>query len=123
MNNYKYDEGKPRMELLPLDVLEEVARVLTFGAKKYKDNTWQKLKNAGKRYKGALLRHLTAIDRGELYDPESGLLHMSHVACNAMFLLYFAMKKGGGKGEQEKGMDRERSGLVDDARRKRNITE
>lgn len=105
MKDYKYDEGKSRMELLPLNVLEEVARVLTFGAKKYKDNTWQKLKNAEKRYKGALLRHLTAADNGELYDPESGLLHMSHVACNAMFLLYFTMKDELNKGGDGDGKD------------------
>lgn len=93
MKNYKHDDGKPRMDLLPLDVLEEIARVLTFGTIKYKENSWQGIKGAEKRYKGALLRHLAAIDKGEKYDPESGLLHMSHVACNSMFLLYFALKE------------------------------
>lgn len=89
----KYDQDKIRMDLLPLPVLEEIAKVLTFGALKYKDNSWQKIKNAKQRYKGALLRHLTAIDKGEKIDRESNLLHMSHVACNAIFLLYFEMKE------------------------------
>lgn len=92
-DNLKYDQEKIRMDLLPLPVLEEIAKVLTYGASKYEENSWQKLKKARQRYKGALLRHLTAIDRGEIIDPESGLLHSSHVACNAMFLLYFMMRE------------------------------
>lgn len=84
----KLDQGKVRMELLPLDALEEVAKVLTFGAIKYTDNGWQEVEDGYERYKGALLRHLTAISKGEEYDPESGLLHESHVACCALFMLY-----------------------------------
>lgn len=92
-NDMKYDQEKVRMDLLPLPVIEEIAKVLTFGASKYKDNTWQKLKKGKQRYKGALLRHMTAIEKGEIIDPESGLLHSSHVACNAVFILYFEMKE------------------------------
>ena len=85
----KDDAGKPRMELLPLPELEEVARVLTFGAGKYAPEGWRELSDGYARYKGALLRHLAAIDRGELLDPESHLPHAAHVACNALFLLHF----------------------------------
>ena len=53
---------------------------------KYSENSWQNLPNFWKRYKAALLRHLTAIDTGELIDPESGLPHIDHVLCNAAFL-------------------------------------
>ena len=55
----KLDQGKVRMELLPLNTMEEVAKVLTFGAKKYTDNGWQTVPNGFERYKGALLRHIT----------------------------------------------------------------
>lgn len=89
----KFDNGKVMMELLPLPVMEEVAKVLTFGAKKYAPNGWQKLPNAEERYLGAMLRHLSAIQKGESVDPESGLPHINHVACNAMFLTYFEMEK------------------------------
>lgn len=37
----------------------------------------------------SLLRHLSAIQRGELIDPESGLPHIDHLGCNWMFLSNF----------------------------------
>ena len=82
----KYDTSKARMDLVPLSTIESVAKVLTMGAQKYAENSWQELPDFWKRYKAALLRHLTAIDKGELIDPESGLPHIDHVLCNAMFL-------------------------------------
>jgi hypothetical protein len=85
----KFDGDKARMELLPLGSLQEVAKVMTFGANKYAENGWKSLPRAEDRYTGALLRHLTSIQSGEDVDPESGLPHIAHVACNALFLTYF----------------------------------
>ena len=82
----KYDQNKTRMDLVPLSVVESIAKVLTMGAQKYAENSWQNLPDFWKRYKAALLRHLTAIDKGELIDQESGLPHIDHVLCNAAFL-------------------------------------
>lgn len=79
-------DNKVRMELVPLTVMESLGKVLTYGAKKYADNSWQDLPDFWRRYKAALLRHLIAIDKGELIDPESGLPHIEHVLCNAAFL-------------------------------------
>lgn len=93
MVGLKYDEGKPRMWLLPFQALVEVARVLTFGAFKYVPNSWQEVENAEERYANALLRHIASIQAGETYDSESGLLHWSHVGCNALFLIWFALQK------------------------------
>jgi hypothetical protein len=81
----KFDDGKPRMELLPFDALELVARVLTFGARKYAAHSWRLVKPGLERYRGAMLRHLAAIDRGEDCDRETGLRHWAHIACNALF--------------------------------------
>lgn len=89
----KYDQGKPRMWLLPFISLYEIAKVLTFGAKKYAAHSWQTVPNGEERYTNALLRHLVSINEGEIYDEESGLLHWSHVGCNALFLIWFAVKK------------------------------
>lgn len=86
----KYDGGKPMVDLIidgmPEAVLE-VAKVLTFGAQKYKAHSWQTLENGSTRYKAALMRHLLAHAAGETDDPESGLSHLAHVACNALFML------------------------------------
>ena len=49
----KYDCGKVRMDLIPLDVVENIGKVLTYGAQKYSDNSWQNLPDFWKRYKAA----------------------------------------------------------------------
>lgn len=90
----KHDAEKVRMDLLPCEALEAVAEVLTYGAKKYADNNWQKVENAVTRYRAALLRHYCAFQRGEAYDAESGLLHAAHMATNAIFILWFEIQKG-----------------------------
>lgn len=82
----KLDQDKVRMELVPLSVVENIAKVLTYGANKYYDNSWKELPDFWNRYKAALLRHLTAIDKGELIDSESNIPHIDHVLCNAAFL-------------------------------------
>ena len=81
-----FKDGKVRMDLVPMDTVENIGKVLTFGAQKYSENSWQDLPDFWKRYKAALLRHIIAIDKGELIDPESGLPHIDHVLCNAVFL-------------------------------------
>jgi len=91
----KDDTTKPRMELLDPNYLLGVAKVLTFGAVKYDDNNWKKATIEDiERIKGAMLRHQMAYMNGEMYDPETGLNHMYHVGCNAMFLSYFDMQDG-----------------------------
>jgi deoxycytidylate deaminase len=82
----KFDSNKPRMALVPASLGYEVGRVVTYGAKKYKVNNWRKVKSQ-EPYINALERHLAAYKNGEVNDPESGLSHMSHIACNAAFLL------------------------------------
>jgi hypothetical protein len=67
--------------------LLEVAKVLTFGAAKYGENNWQGLDAFSQRYLAALLRHVFAYGSGEKADPESGLPHLAHAACCALFLL------------------------------------
>ena len=92
----KYDDGKPRMALL-FDgcphALEAVAQVLTFGAQKYAAHSWQTVPEGEERYKSALLRHLTAVGKGEEIDSESNLHHLAHAACNALFILELELRK------------------------------
>lgn len=87
-----FRDGKLRWDLLPLDVIEKVVEIYTFGAKKYKENSWQNLPNGYQRYKAALFRHITAYEKGEVYDSESGCMHLAHAAWNAISMLYFGMR-------------------------------
>jgi len=92
----KYDDGKVRYSLVPVDVLREVARVLTIGARKYADNNWKLVPNAKDRYTSALMRHFEAWRGGELRDPEMPeCLHLAQVICNAMFLMEMEKQEKG----------------------------
>lgn len=88
-NGMKFDNGKNRLDLVEPEFIENVGKVLTFGAEKYEPNNWQKVEDPVNRYYAATLRHLLAWRRGEKIDPESGLNHLSHVATNIMFLMHF----------------------------------
>jgi hypothetical protein len=96
----KDDSGKPRFELLPSVALEEVAKVLTYGAKKYThdgidgSDNWR-LGTTWRRYIGASLRHIFAFLRGEDSDPETGCSHLAHAVCCLLFLLEFQLVGGG----------------------------
>lgn len=81
----KYDNDKPRMDLIDPDAITGLASVLTFGAKKYAAHNWRDGIN-NSRLIAAMLRHLFAIMRGQYIDPESGLPHIDHVGCCWMFL-------------------------------------
>ena len=89
--NAKADKGKIRMELIPTTAFKGLGRVLTFGAEKYGDNTWQGVET--ERYIGALLRHICAyIEDPYGRDEESRLYHTEHILANAMFLNHEVMR-------------------------------
>jgi len=84
----KFDNGKPRMDLLPPKALEGIAKVFTFGAKKYHDFNYKTGKGLDwNRPQAALERHMTAWNDGEDIDPESGMPHLYHVGCCIMMLI------------------------------------
>lgn len=85
----KYDGGKLRWDLLPIEQIEKIVEVYTFGAQKYAPNSWQQLDNGRERYYAALLRHLCSWRKGETTDHESKLPTLAHVAWNAIALMYF----------------------------------
>lgn len=82
----KHDGDKPMYNLLPPIAIDEMAKVMTFGAKKYAPNSWQGIEDGIERYRSALLRHTFAMQRGETIDPESGLPHAAHAMCCAAFI-------------------------------------
>ena len=89
MEGIKYDDSKPDYSLIPPRALNDLVKVLTFGAKKYDRDNWKKVENAEQRYFAAAQRHLWAVLRGETHDPESGEHHYAHALCCIMYLLEF----------------------------------
>ena len=87
-NGLRYNEGKNRLDLVPTSLVEEVGKVLTFGANKYGDNNWRSSMKWSKCI-ASLERHLVAFKNGIDFDEESGLLHLSHLGCNVAFLLEY----------------------------------
>lgn len=81
----RYNSGKTRHDLVPAFAQEQYARVLTKGAEKYAERNWEKGMNWS-TVLASMKRHILAFESGEDYDPETGLLHMAHVMCNAGFL-------------------------------------
>lgn len=89
----RYNNGKPPLDLLPLDLLTGLARVLEMGEKKYGRNNWRKGAPATEQV-ASMLRHLQPImealnaDKGTdfLYDTESGLPHVDHMLFNVISL-------------------------------------
>ncbi len=81
----RFNQGKPMLSLIPESHITGVGEVFTFGAKKYDKHNWRK----GMSWSTVLdsaMRHMAAIQRGEDYDPESGLLHVHHLGCNIAIL-------------------------------------
>jgi len=98
----KFDQDKPDWSLLDLNLIEDVVKVLTYGAKKYDRDNWHKVdKN---RYFAAALRHITAYQRGEKTDSETGLSHLAHAQCCLIFLAYFEKLKGEKDDESKSGL-------------------
>lgn len=83
----KDDSAKPPIELIPAVALEEIAKVLAFGKRKYSAWNWTG-GIAWSRLLGAALRHLWSYARGEDKDPESGLSHLAHAGCCVVFLIW-----------------------------------
>lgn len=87
----KADQGKPHPSWVPVALIEGVMAVREYGTARYGDpDNWRKMEP--ERYHEALLRHiLAAWNDPYKIDPESGLPHIAHAACNIAFLL--EMKK------------------------------
>lgn len=87
----RYNEGKPRFDLIPPEAELALAEHYLVGAKKYAERNWELGMDWMKVY-ASLRRHENAWHRGEDYDPESGTHHMIAVAWNAIALYTYAMR-------------------------------
>jgi len=90
----KYDGGKTMLGLFPPLALEEVSKVLTYGAQKYAKHNWSKGIVYSRLY-DASLRHLNSWNNSyeSDLDDESGISHLAHAICCLSFLLHFEVIK------------------------------
>ena len=86
MSGTKYDQGKLRLELVPVEATESIAKAMTYGASKYGDWNWSR-GIAHSRLFGAALRHMWAYYRGEDIDKESGNSHLAHALASLAMLV------------------------------------
>ena len=91
----KADSGKPRPSLVPPALIRGVDAIREFGTARYgSPDNWRKVEP--QRYWDALLRHvLAAWDNWKAVDPESGMPHLWHIACNAGFLMQYMEEENG----------------------------
>lgn len=90
----RFNEGKLKWGLLSWPALRELVKVLEFGAKKYAAWNWSNGLSWSEAFE-SMQRHLLAWYTGEDKDSETGLSHMAHVMCNAMFLMHFIIFRTG----------------------------
>jgi hypothetical protein len=60
---------------------------------KYERDNWQLVNNPQEAYTEAAIRHLLQGLEEDI-DEESGLMHVAQAACNSLFLVWFALKRG-----------------------------
>ena len=81
----RYNKNKPKWSLVPQTALLPMVKVLEFGATKYGVGNWAKGLSV-REICESLKRHLDSFMEGEDNDTESGLSHIGHMQCNALFL-------------------------------------
>ena len=80
MSEAKADSGKLELDLVPVQIVRDIAQVRMYGTAKYHDpENWRKVEL--RRYINALLRHTLAfIENQDSVDEESGIPHYKHMA-------------------------------------------
>ena len=86
MQEAKADAGKPRLTLVPRQIIWDIAAIREYGNRKYGDpENWRTVEI--ERYRDAAYRHFLAyLDDPQGVDEESGLKHLWHLATNIAFL-------------------------------------
>lgn len=96
----KDDAGKPKLALVPRQIIWDIAEVREYGNKKYGDpDNWKTVE--AQRYRDAAFRHfLKYLDDPCGVDEESGISHLKHLACNIAFLCELEKEKESQNGEK-----------------------
>ena len=82
------DDGKPHLSLIDPLFMREVARALTIPtvSGKYAPHNWRNGIEVS-RLLNSTMRHVNEFNDGVDTDPETGVSHLAHAACNLMFAL------------------------------------
>jgi hypothetical protein len=84
----RFNKGKVKLDLVPNSALYAMALVFEEGAKKYDEHNWRNGMKWSTPY-ASMMRHLTSFWDGEEIDPETGLSHLYHAACNIAMLIEY----------------------------------
>jgi hypothetical protein len=90
----KYDGLKPRVDLIPSEVIFAMGEMFRHGADKYDDRNWEKGMKWSRVF-GSTMRHLWAWWGGEDIDPESNKPHLYSAACCIAMLIAYRERKNG----------------------------
>jgi hypothetical protein len=91
----KFDLGKPQYDLVPWDALEEVVKVLNYGAQKYDPRNWEKGMDWSRMFAAGIRHDVEFWQKLHDIDQESGLPHLAHGICCRLFLLSYWLRKVG----------------------------
>lgn len=81
----KDDANKPRLSLVPPQMIEVVGIIRTYGDRKYPHGNYRDVEP--QRYLDAFMRHQVEYMKDpKSIDKESGYLHLWHMACNIAIL-------------------------------------
>ena len=82
----KSDHGKLQLDLVPVNSINEIAKIFEHGLKKYGKNNWKKGIKHSRLYSAAL-RHIFSWWNGNDNDDESGLPHLYHAIVNLIMIM------------------------------------
>lgn len=94
----RFNEEKPRVDLIPPEVIFSLGTTLSAGAKKYAERNWERGMNWSNTF-ASLVRHTWKFWRGEEVDEETGCLHVDLILVNAAFLVTY-VHRGIGKDDR-----------------------
>jgi hypothetical protein len=87
MSGVKFDSEKAPLDLLPYESLEEIAKVLAAGEKKYGTANWANGIEM-RRLLSAAMRHIGQFNSGEDFDSETSTIHLANAAANLLFAIW-----------------------------------
>lgn len=87
----RFDNDKPRYDLLPPEALMALAELYRVGSMKYNERNWERGMSWGTCFR-ALMSHSWKFWRGEHFDQETGAHHMIMAAWNAIAIYTYFVR-------------------------------